>query len=70
MAQGNQDLKTVARFNDRIQAEIVAGMLRENGVPEAVFGAVSSYPSMNLIDLIEVKVNSADYDLALKLINE
>ncbi len=69
MAKENQELKTVARFNDRIQAEITAGMLVENGIPAAVFGAVSSYPSINLIDFIEVKVNPEDYETALKLIN-
>ncbi len=63
------EFKTVMTFNDPVSAHIIEGMLRENGIPAMVFGEVSSYPSMNLLDAIEVKVNAEDYDAALQLIN-
>lgn len=62
------EFKTVATFSDRTLAHITAGMLNDNGIPAAVFGETSSYPSMNMIDSIEVKVNAADYDAAVRLI--
>lgn len=62
------EFKTVATFTDRTLAYITAGMLNDNGIPAAVFGETSSYPSQNFIDNIEVKVNAADYDAAIKLI--
>ncbi|MCR5003722.1 MAG: DUF2007 domain-containing protein [Bacteroidales bacterium] len=63
------EFKTVASFTDATLAHITAGMLNENGIPAAVFGETSSYPSISLIQAIEVKVNAADYDAALELIN-
>lgn len=68
MATDKQKFKTVAEFNDRLQAEITAGMLRDNGIPAGVFGADSSYPSFGFANPIEVKVNEEDYDQALALI--
>lgn len=62
------ELKTVAKFTDRISAEITAGMLNENGIPAAVFGANSSYPSLGFTDSIEVKVNADDYAQAVELL--
>lgn len=64
-----EEFKTVAKFSDPIQAEIVAGMLNANGIPAAAIGQTSSYPSINAcIDSISVKVNAEDYDSALKLL--
>jgi len=60
--------KTVARFQDPLRANIVAGMLSENGIPAAVFGADSSYPSLNYIKEVEVKVNEDDYDDAMSML--
>lgn len=63
------ELMTVATFSDQIGAEIVAGMLRSNGIPAEVFGQTSSYPSINAnIDGVEVKVNADDYESAKKLL--
>lgn len=63
------EFKTVMTFSDPVSAHIIEGMLRDNGIPAMVFGEVSSYPSMNILDAIEVKVNAEDYDAALELIN-
>ena len=57
-----EDFKTVITVNDAISAQMVAGMLIENGIPAAVFGA-------NGVGNIDVKVNAADYDAAMELIN-
>jgi hypothetical protein len=65
-----QKFKTVAKFNEPIPAEILAGMLRDNGIPAAVFGASSPYPCLNFAQPIEVKVNAEDYEKALELIPE
>lgn len=63
------EFKTVARFADAVEAEITAGMLRSNGIPAAVFGQTSSYPSLNAtINNVEVKVNRDDYELARNLL--
>ena len=37
-----QKFKTVAKFSERMPAEILAGMLNDNGIPAGVFGADSS----------------------------
>lgn len=63
------EFKTVMACSDPVKAHIIEGMLRENGIPAMVFGEISSYPSINLLDAIEVKVNAEDYDAALELIN-
>ncbi len=63
-----EELKTVARFRDAMSAHITAGMLNDNGIPAAVFGENSSYVSLNYVDPIEVKVNPADYDAAVTLL--
>lgn len=65
-----EDFKTVAEFNDALSAQITAGMLRENGIPAAVFGADSTYLSLNFTNPVQVKVNASDYEAALKLIEE
>ena len=70
MKTDTQKFKTVATFNDRLQAEITAGMLRENGIPSGVFGADSSYPSLGFVCPVEVKVNEEDYDAAVHLLSE
>ena len=64
------DFKTVAKYSEPIPAEILAGMLRENGIPAAVFGASSPYPCLNYAQPIEVKVNAEDYERALALVPE
>ena len=65
-----QKFKTVAKFSEPIPAEIIAGMLRDNGIPAAVFGASSPYPCLNYAQPIEVKVNAEDYEKAIDLIPE
>lgn len=70
MKTDTQKFKAVATFNDRLQAEITAGMLRENGIPAGVFGADSSYPSLGFVSPVEVKVNEEDYDAAVQLLSE
>jgi len=65
----SEKYKTVATFNDKVQADLTAAMLRDNGIPAAVFGYDSSYPSLGWARAIEVKVNEEDYDEALRLIN-
>ena len=64
------DFKTVAKYSEPIPAEILAGMLQENGIPAAVFGASSPYPCLNYAQPIEVKVNAEDYERALALVPE
>ncbi len=65
-----EEFKTVARFTDAISAEIIAGVLRENGIPAQVFGQASSYPSINAaINALEVKVNAEDYEAALAILD-
>ena len=66
----SQEFKTVAKFSEPIPAEILAGMLRENGIPAAVFGASSPYPCLNYAQPIEVKVNAEDYEKAVALVPE
>lgn len=63
------EYKTVARYTDAVSAHIAEGLLLENGIPAVVFGEVSSYPSFNVMDSIELKVFEADYDAALALLN-
>ena len=65
-----QKFKTVAKFSEPLPAEIVAGMLRDNGIPAAIFGASSPYPCLNYAQPIEVKVNADDYEKAVALIPE
>ena len=65
-----EEFKTVAEFNDPMIAQIPVGMLRENGIPAAVFGADSTYLSLNYTNPVQVKVNASDYETALKLIEE
>ncbi len=65
-----QKFKTVAKFSERMPAEILAGMLNDNGIPAGVFGADSSYPSLGYVKAIEVKVNADDYEKAVALIPE
>jgi len=65
-----QTFKTVAKFAERMPAEILAGMLNENGIPAGVFGADSSYPCINYVFPVEVKVNADDFERALALVPE
>ena len=62
------DFKTVITLNDAISARMVAGMLIENGIPAAVFGADST-AMLNGVGNIDVKVNASDYEAAMELIN-
>ena len=64
------DFKTVAKFSERMPAEILAAMLNDNGIPAGVFGADSSYPCLNYAMPIEVKVNAEDFERALALVPE
>ena len=66
----NQQFKTVAKFSEPVPAEIVAGMLRDNGIPAGVFGASSPYPCLNYAQPIEVKVNADDFEKAVSLVPE
>ena len=63
-----QKFKTVAKFSERMPAEILAGMLNDNGIPAGVFGADSSYPSLGYANPIEVKVNESDYEAAMTIL--
>ena len=65
-----QNFKTVAKFSEPVPAEIVAGMLRDNGIPAGVFGASSPYPCLNYAQPIEVKVNADDFEKAVSLVPE
>ena len=65
----SEKYKTVASYTSKVEADLVAAMLRDNGIPAAVFGFDSSYPSLGWARAIEVKVNEEDYDQALSLIN-
>lgn len=65
-----REFKTVAKFFERMPAEILAGMLNDNGIPAGVFGADSSYPSLGYAQPIEVKVNEDDFEKAVSLIPE
>ena len=68
MATDSQKFKTVASFSERMQAEIVAALLGDNGIAAGVFGADSSYPSLGYASPIEVKVNESDYDAAMSIL--
>ena len=65
-----QKFKTVAKFSERMPAEILAGMLNDNGIPAGVFCADSSYPCLNYGHPVEVKVNADDFERALELVPE
>ena len=62
------EFKTVITLNDPISAQMVSGMLNDNGIPAAVFGSDST-ALLNGVGNIDVKVNAADYDAAMELIN-
>lgn len=51
-----------------MQAEIVAALLRDNGIMAGVFGGDSSYPSLSFAKPVEVKVNESDYELAKSIL--
>lgn len=68
MATDTQKFKTVARCNDKVQADIVAALLGDNGIPAGVFGADSSYPSLGFARPVEVKVNETDYEAAMSIL--
>ena len=63
-----QKFKTVAQFNERVQADLCVALLGDNGIPAGVFGADSSYPSLGFARPIEVKVNEQDYELAMSIL--
>ena len=65
-----QKFKTVAKFAERMPAEILAGMLNDNGIPAGVFGADSSLACLNYVFPVEVKVNAEDFEKAVSLIPE
>ena len=60
--------KTVATFNEKVQADMCVAMLGDNGIPAGVFGADSSYPSLGYVRSIEVKVNESDYEAAMSIL--
>lgn len=68
MIMKDGEYKTVARYTDPVSAHIAEGMLLENGIPAVVFGEVSSYPSFNVMDSIELKVFARDYEAAMALL--
>ena len=63
-----QGFKTVATFNEKVQADMCVAMLGDNGIPAGVFGADSSYPSLGYVRPIEVKVNESDYEAAMSIL--
>lgn len=64
----SQGFKTVAQFNERVQADMLVALLGDNGIPAGVFGADSSYPSLGYARPIEVKVNESDYEAAMSIL--
>ena len=68
MSTDTQGFKTVATFQERVLADMAVALLGDNGVPAAVFGADSSYPSLGFARPIEVKVNESDYELAMSIL--
>lgn len=62
------EFKTVAIYFDQMSAQITIGLLAENGIPAAMFGQDSANVFLNFNSPIEVKVNAADYDTALKVL--
>lgn len=65
----DENLKTVAKFDNPMSASIAQAKLKDNGIESAVFGESSSYPALNAVeDNIELKVNAADYSLASKIL--
>ena len=64
----SQKFKTVAQFNEKVQADLCAALLGDNGIPAGVFGADSSYPSLSFARNIEVKVNESDYEAAMSIL--
>lgn len=68
MTPDTQRFKTVATFNEKVQADICAALLGDNGIPAGVFGADSSYPSLGFAKGIEVKVNESDYEAAMTIL--
>ncbi len=64
------NLKTVAKFDDAMRASIAQTKLKDSGIESAIFGESSAYPALNAVeDNIELKVNAADYDLAVKILD-
>lgn len=63
-----EEFKTVATFTEKVMADLTVAMLRDNGIPAAVFGYNSAYPSFGYAHALEVKVNEADYEAAKKLL--
>ena len=68
MKTDTQSFKTVASFNERVQADMAAALLGDNGIPAGVFGADSSYPSRGYARPIELKVNESDYEAAMSIL--
>lgn len=68
MTTDSQKFVTVASFNEKGQADIVAALLGDHGIPAGVFGADSSYPSLGFARPIEVKVNESDYEAAMSIL--
>jgi hypothetical protein len=61
--------KTVAKFGDPMLASISQGLLESNGIKAEIYGEVSSYPSVNVVEQnIELKVNADDYESALSIL--
>ena len=68
MSRDTQSFKTVAEFNEKIQADVCATLLQDHGIPAGVFGADSSYPSLGFAQPIAVKVNENDYEAAMSIL--
>lgn len=65
----DENLKTVAKFDNPMSASIAQAKLKDSGIESAVFGESSSYPALNAVeDNIELKVNASDYPLASKIL--
>ena len=63
-----EQFKTVATFLVRTSADIACEHLRSEGIPAAVMGDCSPYPSLGFSKPIEVKVNAEDYERALSVL--
>jgi len=62
------ELVTVGEFNNEMSAEIAKASLLSAGIEAMVEGATSSYPNINIIDPILLKVRKADEALAKEIL--
>jgi len=64
------ELVTVGEFNNEMSAEIAKASLLSAGIAAITEGTTSSYPNINMLDPILLKVNKADEELARKILED